>query len=89
MKSPFADVAKASHSTSLALDHAEQTSREREGLQMPMTRPPSGTSARLGLTWLRRAANNDPIATPIANTSMQSVLTSPYADDLRHDRRQQ
>src|ERR1700735_820017 len=37
--------------------------------------PPIGTSARLGRTWLRWAANNDPAAMPIAKVARQSVTT--------------
>ena len=44
-------------------------------LATPMTTPPSGTTAIFGRWWLQRAASSEPIATPIAKTSMNSVLT--------------
>src|ERR1700731_3678039 len=71
---PLAEVAKASHSTSTPLTiPARLQARARQ--QTPMMTPPSGTKARLGRTWLSRAASSEPMATPIAKTSIKSVLT--------------
>ena len=71
---PLVDVAKASQSTSTPLTIPVRL-QAKARQQTPMMTPPSGTRARLGRTWLSRAASIEPMATPIAKTSMKSVLT--------------
>jgi hypothetical protein len=65
---------KSAGDNSLPVGKAEAL-QARSTQNRAITTPPIGTSARFGLTWLRRADIIDPAATPIAKTSRQLVMT--------------
>ncbi len=85
---PFADAAN-SHGEMcdpLVTPCALQASAS---MNAAIMKPPIGTTARLGLKWLARAARPEPTATPTANRTRQSVKTVlGAADDIADEGRQ-